>query len=223
MNDIVSKITSAALAVSSEGLISAVDDVDIPNDDNNTPKHNDEEKESAIKNKEVKEKEKPKLAYRMSTQGRKPMTRSTKAEMNRERLTAKVITLLVSGKTNEEIANELDISESFVFRIRTELPHEFLEFFSSAKTNEISSLIEAGLKAQLEAMTKIVEVTNDEIWLKAQRAPELATFFGVINDKTVRVLAAIERADERARSERGQDVLASRSGVQEGGEIRQGV
>lgn len=145
---------------------------------------------------------KPKPKAKLSTQGRKPRHRSTNAELNRERLTAQVITCLVSGKTIEETAKELDISPKWVERIRKELAPEFIAYFGEAKTNEISGLIEQGLRAQLLAMTKIVEVTNDEVWLKAQRAPELATFFGVINDKTVRVLAAIERADERARLER---------------------
>lgn len=138
----------------------------------------------------------------LSTKGRKPRHRSTRLEIDRERVTAKIITCLVSGKTIEETSKELDISETWVIRVRAELPQEFITQFAAAKTNEISELIEQGLRAQLLAMIKMVEVTNDEVWLKAQRAPELATFFGVINDKTVRVLAAIERANERAQLER---------------------
>lgn len=139
--------------------------------------------------------------HKLGTQGRKPRSRSTKAELDRERMTAKVIVCLVSGKTIEETARELDVSFSWVERIRKELPKEFSEYFSEAKSNEISSLIEQMLRAQLKSMIRIVEVTEDELWLKAQRAPELATFFGVVNDKAVRVLAAIERANERDRME----------------------
>lgn len=155
---------------------------------------------------------KPPKPKALSTQGRKPVHRSTKAELNRERLTAQVITCLVAGKTIEDTAAELDISITWVRRVKDELPEDFVAYFAQAKSNEISSLIEQGLRAQLLAMIKIVEVTNDELWLKAQRAPELATFFGVINDKTIRVLAAIERADERARIER-ESLSVPREGI----------
>lgn len=141
--------------------------------------------------------DKPKSKHKLGTQGRKPTHRSTKAELNRETLTAQVVTALVAGKTFKEISTEFGISEDWINRVKKKLPPEFIEYFASAKTNEISSLIEQGLKAQLKAMIKMVEVTEDDVWLKTQRAPELATFFGVVNDKTIRVLAAIERADER--------------------------
>ena len=147
--------------------------------------------------------EKPKRkTHPLTKAGRKARHRSTKAEIDREKVTAKVIACLACGKSIKETSAELDISEDWVVRVRKELPEDFIASFTAAKTNEISELIEQGLKAQLLAMIKMVEVTNDELWLKAQRAPELATFFGVVNDKTVRILAAIERADERARSER---------------------
>lgn len=153
----------------------------------------------------------PKPKAKLSTQGRKPRHRSTKAELDREKFTAKIITLLAVGKTIEETAEELDVSVTWVRRVKDELPEEFVAYFTQAKSNEISALIEQGLRAQLLAMMKIVEVTNDEVWLKAQRAPELATFFGVINDKTVRVLAAIERADERDRLRRDAEERGSSS------------
>jgi hypothetical protein len=132
--------------------------------------------------------------------GRKIEHRSTKPELEREKLTAAIITSIVAGKTINEICAEFGVSDTVVIRIRKDLPEGFIEFFAKAKTNEISTLIEDGLKAQLLALRKIVEVTNDEVWLKGQRAPELATFFGVVSDKTVRVLAAIERANDREQS-----------------------
>ncbi len=156
---------------------------------------------------------KPKPKHKLGTQGRKPVHRSTKAELNRETLTAQVITALVGGKTFKEISEEFGISEDWINRVKKKLSPEFVEYFASAKTNEISSLIEQGLKAQLKALIKMVEVTEDDVWLKTQRAPELATFFGVVNDKTVRILAAIERADER---QRAIEINAERHALPEG-------
>ena len=140
-------------------------------------------------------------AHNLSTQGRKPRHRSTKAEIDHERMAAKVITCLCAGKTIEETAMELDISITWGRRVRDELPEDFTAQFTQAKSNKIGALIEEMLEAHLKAMIKMVGVTDDDIWLKAQRARELAIFFGVINDKTFRVLAAIERADERLRVE----------------------
>ena len=111
---------------------------------------------------------------------------------NRELMTAKAIVCLLSGKTSEAAAKELDVSQRWVLRVRIELRECFTEFFSEAKTNEISSSTEQGLKAQLQAMMKIVDVTNDELWLKAQRVPALAVFFRIIHDETTRVLTSIE-------------------------------
>lgn len=123
--------------------------------------------------------------------------RSTKAELCRERATASVISLWASGATIEETCEKTGLSWTTVYRIRTELDPEFVQLFNKAKTNEVAQLIEEGLKQSLKATINIVNVTEDEAWLKAQRAPELATLYGVVSDKTVRILAAIERANER--------------------------
>lgn len=133
--------------------------------------------------------------------------RSTKAEMAREKATAEVIQLWATGHTLDQTIEMTGLTFSTVCRIRNDhLTPEFIELFNRAKTNEVSHLIEEGLKANLIATTNIVKVTNDEAWIKSQRAPELATFFGVISDKTVRILAAIERANERQDSRRFETV-----------------
>lgn len=147
-----------------------------------------------------------------STKGRKPRHRSTKAELDRDRVVAKIITCTCAGMTIEQTAAELDVPFNFVVRVRKELSDEFVTQFGQAKSSKITALIEEMLEAQLKAMIKMVGVTDDEVWLKNQRAPELATFFGVVNDKAIRILAAIERADERARFQR-EPLLLSGAGL----------
>jgi hypothetical protein len=134
--------------------------------------------------------------------GRKP--KSTKADILREHLTADIISYYLAGKTIPETMNDLGVAEGMVIRVRANVPPEIRELFTRAKTNELRSLIEDGVRAQLLALRKIVEVTNDEVWIKSQRAPELATFFGVVSDKTTRVLIAIDRGIERERFEERQ-------------------
>lgn len=150
-----------------------------------------------------------------AVQPRKAKTRSTNAEIAREKLTSRVTVMYATGATEKEICQELDISTMTVRRIKDLLPDEFIEFLNVAKTNEISELIEQGLKENLLATIRITKVTEDEIWLKGQRAPELATFYGVITDKTVRILAAIERSNDRERSEQQSKVPEAESFVRE--------
>lgn len=125
----------------------------------------------------------------------------TQAERDGEALAAKVLTSWIAGDTILETAEKLGVSDSTVWRIRNECPDELLQFVEIAKAEKITALVEKNLEENLLAMNRIVKVTEDEAWIKAQRAPELATLYGVINDKTVRILAAIERANDRARME----------------------
>lgn len=110
---------------------------------------------------------------------------------------AKVIHLTYIGQSLHFIADETGLSLSTIHRIRKGIPEEILKQHEIIEQNEIGKLIMEGLKANLEATQRIVEVTKDEVWLKAQRAPELGTFYGIISDKTVRILSAMERAAEQ--------------------------
>lgn len=161
---------------------------------NDTP-HNNEEKTVDNTEKQVKKPRKSRLVKNQ----KKP--RMTNAFREGERLASEVISLWLAGKTVDEISDYTQVSRTAVVRIKNSCPPEILEYMKQRQTSRLSELIELNLEKNLEAMNKIVEVANDEVWLKAQRATELATFFGVISDKTVRVLAAIERANELRRME----------------------
>lgn len=115
---------------------------------------------------------------------------------------SQVMALHVLGHHDADIAERLGLSQVTVKNFRNRTSPELEEALRLSKTNLISELVEKGLEANLRAMIEITGVTKDDVWLKAQRAPELATFFGVISDKTARVFAAIERANERDRLER---------------------
>jgi hypothetical protein len=129
---------------------------------------------------------------------KKPRTRNGRVhQLKAEELAAKIITEWAMGTSMVDTSKKLDVPESMVARVRGNCPEELQFYIEGGKTDKITELVEKGLEENLLAMNRIVEVTKDEVWLAAQRATELATFFGVISDKTVRVLAAIERANER--------------------------
>ena len=117
--------------------------------------------------------------------------------MDRERLTSQIIYHFIIGDTIAHTSEVTGASVSMVERVRSQIPPEIKESLRSAQSNKISQLIEESLTEMLQAQINILKVTYDEVWVGAQRAPELATFFGVTNDKSVRLLAAIQRANER--------------------------
>ena len=55
----------------------------------------------------------------------------------------------------------------------------------------IGGLILDNVEAMLEASKELVNVVKDKEWLKRQSASEIAVFFGVISDKTYRLLEAL--------------------------------
>lgn len=113
-----------------------------------------------------------------------------------EKVVSMTLALWMIGTPISQIQETVGISHVTVNRIINNLPAEDRARFVQSKTNEVSVLIQEHLTSSLKALIKIVKVTDDEDWLKLQRAPELATLFGVVSDKTVRLLAAIERANE---------------------------
>jgi hypothetical protein len=117
--------------------------------------------------------------------------------MQREKLTSAILFHYISGHTIAQTVESTGATPSMVERVRANVPKEVKEQLKASQSNHISELIEESLSEMLQAQINILRVTNDEVWLKAQRAPELATFFGVTNDKSVRLLAAIQRANER--------------------------
>jgi hypothetical protein len=128
----------------------------------------------------------------------------TKALKERELVVIKIMAMIAMGYTRVDIVEQANVSKATVDRVRAALPQEYLDLLEAAKTNEIAQLIEENLRETLASMIRITRITNNEAWLIAQRAPELATLYGVFSDKTVRVLAAIERANERDRYQRPQ-------------------
>ncbi len=67
----------------------------------------------------------------------------------------------------------------------------------SSKKDRIGELITEMLEASLGSLTRIANITKDEVWIKSQNAAELATLYGVKADKIIKILEAIERANSQ--------------------------
>lgn len=62
---------------------------------------------------------------------------------------------------------------------------------SKEKRERVGELIIDNVEAELETTIAMQDVFKDQKWLKRQRASELAVLYGVIKDKTFRVLEAL--------------------------------
>lgn len=120
-----------------------------------------------------------------------------------------IITMLVVGhyQTDAEIAEVLGVSKASVSKIKKTIPPELLEGITQKRQAEIGMLVSQVLEESLIAAERIVRITSNEKWLAAQSASDLATFFGVISDKTFRILQAIEAANEAQREDTDGEIL----------------
>lgn len=114
---------------------------------------------------------------------------------------AAVIAALLAGQGVNEVAREYDINPSLVSRWKKTIPEKELQQLAIQKKETIGDLVERHLRASLEACVKVAEQANNADWLSKQSSDSLAVFYGVLSDKSIRLLEAGQRAQERANSE----------------------
>ena len=110
---------------------------------------------------------------------------------------AAAMAALLEGQGVSEVAKKYQLPQSTVSRLKRQIPKDELDKVGTKKRENISELISTHLEESLRATTRIAQQTNNGKWLSEQSASELATLFGVITDKTVRILEAIENASSR--------------------------
>lgn len=108
---------------------------------------------------------------------------------------------LLSGQGVNEVARDLKVHKSTVSRIKAELDQEKLQQVGTQKKERLIDLIEGHLKASLTAAMNLASMSNDKTWLRSQSAGELAVFYGVLSDKSFKLLeaagAAIGESEQR--------------------------
>jgi transposase-like protein len=106
-----------------------------------------------------------------------------------EETKAAVMAALLAGQSINHVANEYKIPRGTVASWSRNLPRN--QTVSIEKRERIGDLIIDNLEAELETTIAMQNVFTDEKWLRRQRASELAVLYGVIKDKTMRVLEAL--------------------------------
>lgn len=109
---------------------------------------------------------------------------------------AEVIAALLAGQGVNEVARQYKIPKATVSRLKNTLTSEQLEQVGTEKRERLADLIEGHLRQSLraaQALARKVE-TNDD-WFIKQNAADVGVLYGILTDKSVRILEAAEAGE----------------------------
>lgn len=101
---------------------------------------------------------------------------------------AKVISALLSGQGVNEVAASYGLDSGLVSRWKSTIPAKELQQVTSAKKERLVDLIESHLVASLKGAAKCAEQAHNDEWRNKQPADALAIFYGVLSDKSIRLV-----------------------------------
>jgi transposase-like protein len=116
-------------------------------------------------------------------------------------LRAQVMASLLAGQGVSEVAAQYELDISVVSRWKSAIPSEQLQVVASKKSEEIEGLLFKYLTQTLKTLTIQSEVASEREYILKQPAGEFAVLHGVMADKSIRLLEAIHRANESARTQ----------------------
>lgn len=108
---------------------------------------------------------------------------------------ASVMAALLAGQSVTEVAAEYAIPEGTVKTWRRQLRAENI-LDQPEKKDELGGLLIEYLRENLTTLAAQSRHARNPEWLQKQPASELAVLHGVIADKTVRLLAALEPVED---------------------------
>lgn len=124
-------------------------------------------------------------------------------------LIAKVVAAVLEGQSMSAVAREYRIPKGTVSswvkrnvdlapvsRVADGGGRELRDPKKENRREQIGDLIIDNLEAQLNATKMMATAIQDEDWIRKQPASEIAVLFGVISDKTFRILEALPDDEE---------------------------
>jgi len=129
-------------------------------------------------------------AKRSPTRRRK----SQRGKAHLDEMKAKVIAALLLGAGVMEIAQELGLPHSTISTYKAEIPKDKLDEFRRKKGERLDEMVYDLMLANLTALRRQAEVISDPRYIQRQRAGELGTLYGIVADKSVRLLEITTRA-----------------------------
>ena len=113
---------------------------------------------------------------------------------------AHALAALLEGQGVSEVARKYKLPKATVSDIKKSIDSEEFDQVRTKKQESLAGLIEGHLQASLKAATDIASQTANADWRNKQDADKLGVFYGILTDKSVRILEAAEAA-QHAESE----------------------
>lgn len=115
---------------------------------------------------------------------------------------AAVMAALLAGQSVEEIAKKYKVPENTLKSWKSRQGGNSVATVATHKKEHIGDLLIDYLSEALITLKAQVVIFRNENWLKTQSAQELAVLHGVVTDKAIRLLEALQSdADEGEGSE----------------------
>jgi transposase-like protein len=115
---------------------------------------------------------------------------------------AAVVAALLEGQSVSQIARDYSISKSSVIAWR-EAAGLHSTPVEPQKRDEIGALVAGVLRSNLAAVQLLAEHASDPEWFRKHNAADIAVLSGVLTDKAIRILEALESADPPATLDAG--------------------
>ena len=103
---------------------------------------------------------------------------------------------LLAGQRVGEVAAQLNVSAATVSRIKAQMPPDQLKELETRQEENFGDLLAGYLRESITTLREQTIFFRNKTWLFRQSASELAVLHGVACDKALRLLEAIERANE---------------------------
>lgn len=99
-----------------------------------------------------------------------------------------VIAALLAGQGVNEVAASYGLDSGLVSRWKSAIPESQLQQVAVEKKERLVDLIESHLIASLKGAAKCAEQAHNDDWRNKQSAENLAVFYGVLSDKSIRLV-----------------------------------
>lgn len=108
---------------------------------------------------------------------------------------AAVLAALLAGQSVSQVAKEYKLPKGTVSAWKNRCDPSYVSATQKETTGETTGdLLHRLVDANLKALLAGAELGADLTWARTQAAAELATFYGVMSDKTFRMLEAMDRS-----------------------------
>lgn len=119
---------------------------------------------------------------------------NVRGKKHSDEVQAQVMASLLAGQGVSEVAAEYNLPDSTVSDLKKRVDEEFGDLRNKNKGERIEGLLFDYLTTTLATLKNQAEIAGEREYVFKQPADSLAVLHGVMADKSIRLLEAIERA-----------------------------